>query len=127
MCPAQKCDFSKVHVQSVRLFLDLFSECILMYGFLHLHLGFYFSFFLPFQFLPGGTVCRASTNECDLPEYCNGTSQFCQQDVTVQNGYPCQNDEAYCYNGVCQYYEAQCQAIFGSSKDDDCNVSEGHG
>ncbi|TFK08182.1 Disintegrin and metalloproteinase domain-containing protein 9 [Platysternon megacephalum] len=66
------------------------------------------------RFLPGGTVCRASTNECDLSEYCNGTSQFCQQDVTVQNGYPCQNDEAYCYNGVCQYYDAQCQAIFGS-------------
>ncbi|XP_059586631.1 disintegrin and metalloproteinase domain-containing protein 9 isoform X2 [Alligator mississippiensis] len=65
------------------------------------------------RFLPGGTVCRASNNECDLPEYCNGTSQFCQQDFTVQNGYPCHNEEAYCYNGVCQYYNAQCQAIFG--------------
>ncbi|XP_071435262.1 disintegrin and metalloproteinase domain-containing protein 9-like [Pithys albifrons albifrons] len=66
------------------------------------------------QILPGGTKCRASNNECDLPEYCNGTSQFCQPDFTVQNGHPCHNQEAYCYNGVCQYYDAQCQDIFGS-------------
>uniref|UniRef100_A0A8B9P5C7 ADAM metallopeptidase domain 9 n=1 Tax=Apteryx owenii TaxID=8824 RepID=A0A8B9P5C7_APTOW len=66
------------------------------------------------RFLPGGTECRASNNECDLPEYCNGTSQFCQPDFTVQNGHPCHNEEAYCYNGVCQYYDAQCQDIFGS-------------
>ncbi|NXY36336.1 ADAM9 protein, partial [Pomatorhinus ruficollis] len=65
------------------------------------------------QLLPGGTECRASTNECDLPEFCNGTSQFCQPDFTVQNGHPCHNQEAYCYNGVCQYYDAQCQDIFG--------------
>lgn len=72
---------------------------------------------LSHQLLPGGTECRASTNECDLPEYCNGTSQFCQPDFTVQNGHPCHNQEAYCYNGVCQYYDAQCQDIFGSSKE----------
>lgn len=73
---------------------------------------------LSLQLLPGGTECRASTNECDLPEYCNGTSQFCQPDFTVQNGHPCHNQEAYCYNGVCQYYNAQCQDIFGSSKEE---------
>ncbi|XP_068931954.1 disintegrin and metalloproteinase domain-containing protein 9 [Petaurus breviceps papuanus] len=66
------------------------------------------------RFLPGGTVCRQSTNECDLPEYCNGSSQFCQLDVYIQNGHPCQNNKAYCYNGMCQFYDAQCQVIFGS-------------
>ncbi|XP_044768740.1 disintegrin and metalloproteinase domain-containing protein 9 [Neomonachus schauinslandi] len=66
-------------------------------------------------FLPGGTLCRGKTNECDVPEYCNGSSQFCQPDVFIQNGYPCQNNKAYCYNGMCQYYDAQCQVIFGSS------------
>ncbi|XP_073910719.1 disintegrin and metalloproteinase domain-containing protein 9 isoform X2 [Castor canadensis] len=66
------------------------------------------------QFLPGGTLCRGKTNECDVPEYCNGSSQFCQPDVFIQNGYPCQNSKAYCYNGMCQYYDAQCQVIFGS-------------
>uniref|UniRef100_A0A7I2V3C1 ADAM metallopeptidase domain 9 n=1 Tax=Homo sapiens TaxID=9606 RepID=A0A7I2V3C1_HUMAN len=67
------------------------------------------------RFLPGGTLCRGKTSECDVPEYCNGSSQFCQPDVFIQNGYPCQNNKAYCYNGMCQYYDAQCQVIFGSS------------
>ncbi|XP_053125136.1 disintegrin and metalloproteinase domain-containing protein 9 isoform X2 [Hemicordylus capensis] len=65
------------------------------------------------HYLSKGTECRDPTSECDLPEYCNGTSPFCPQDVTLQNGHPCHKDEAYCYNGMCQYYEAQCQAIFG--------------
>ncbi|KAM8972436.1 disintegrin and metalloproteinase domain-containing protein 9 [Pelodytes ibericus] len=66
------------------------------------------------RFSPGGTVCRGVTNQCDLPEYCNGSSAFCQPDVFIQNGHPCQNNQAYCYNGMCQYYDAQCQEIFGS-------------
>lgn len=61
-------------------------------------------------------MCRGKTSECDVPEYCNGSSQFCPPDVFIQNGYPCQNSKAYCYNGMCQYYDAQCQVIFGSSK-----------
>lgn len=59
-------------------------------------------------------MCRGKNNECDVPEYCNGSSQFCPADVFIQNGYPCQNNKAYCYNGMCQYYDAQCQVIFGS-------------
>ncbi|KAA0713744.1 Disintegrin and metalloproteinase domain-containing protein 9 [Triplophysa tibetana] len=65
-------------------------------------------------FLPGGTVCRSSTDECDLPEYCNGTSALCQSDVFKQNGHPCKQEQAYCYNGQCQYHDTQCQAIFGT-------------
>lgn len=60
-------------------------------------------------------MCRAVTNECDLPEYCNGTSPLCQPDVFIQNGSPCQNSQAYCYNGICQYSDAQCQGIFGQN------------
>uniref|UniRef100_A0A3Q3BG96 ADAM metallopeptidase domain 9a n=1 Tax=Kryptolebias marmoratus TaxID=37003 RepID=A0A3Q3BG96_KRYMA len=26
------------------------------------------------QYLPGGTVCRSGKDECDLPEFCNGSS-----------------------------------------------------
>ncbi|KAM4675578.1 disintegrin and metalloproteinase domain-containing protein 9 [Discoglossus pictus] len=66
------------------------------------------------RFSSGGTVCRGVSNECDLPEYCNGSSPFCQPDVFIQDGHPCQNNQAYCYNGICQYYDAQCQAIFGA-------------
>nr|XP_060643308.1 disintegrin and metalloproteinase domain-containing protein 9 [Anolis sagrei ordinatus] len=65
------------------------------------------------HYMTKATECREKSSECDLPEYCNGTSAFCPQDVTIQNGHPCKKGEAYCYNGVCQYYEAQCQAIFG--------------
>lgn len=65
------------------------------------------------RFLPGGTVCRKSSDQCDLPEFCNGSSPLCQSDVFVQNGQPCKNGEAYCYNGKCQTYDGQCQAIFG--------------
>ncbi|XP_034027265.1 disintegrin and metalloproteinase domain-containing protein 9 [Thalassophryne amazonica] len=65
------------------------------------------------QFLPGGTVCRYSNNECDLPEYCNGSSALCQNDVFIQNGHPCRQQQAYCYDGKCQHYDGQCQAIFG--------------
>uniref|UniRef100_A0A4W4FJ01 ADAM metallopeptidase domain 9 n=1 Tax=Electrophorus electricus TaxID=8005 RepID=A0A4W4FJ01_ELEEL len=66
------------------------------------------------RFLPAGSVCRSSTDECDLPEYCNGSSALCQADVFKQNGHPCQQGQAYCYNGQCQNYDGQCQAIFGS-------------
>ncbi|XP_069474021.1 disintegrin and metalloproteinase domain-containing protein 9 isoform X2 [Ambystoma mexicanum] len=66
------------------------------------------------RYLPGGTECRSRANECDLPEYCNGSSPFCQPDVFIQNGHPCQTNKSYCYNGMCQFYDAQCKAIFGS-------------
>uniref|UniRef100_A0A8C9V5P8 ADAM metallopeptidase domain 9a n=1 Tax=Scleropages formosus TaxID=113540 RepID=A0A8C9V5P8_SCLFO len=66
------------------------------------------------QFLPAGAVCRPTHDECDLPEYCNGSSPVCQSDVFKQNGHPCRAGHAYCYNGQCQHYDAQCQAIFGS-------------
>lgn len=66
------------------------------------------------QFQPGGSVCRSSTDECDLPEFCNGSSPFCQSDVFVQDGQPCRNKEAFCYGGKCQHRDTQCQAIFGA-------------
>ncbi|XP_018599498.2 disintegrin and metalloproteinase domain-containing protein 9-like isoform X1 [Scleropages formosus] len=66
------------------------------------------------RFLPAGSVCRNINDECDLPEYCNGSSALCQSDVYKQNGHPCKDNEAYCYNGKCQHYTGQCQAIFGT-------------
>ncbi|XP_043537405.1 disintegrin and metalloproteinase domain-containing protein 9-like isoform X1 [Chiloscyllium plagiosum] len=67
------------------------------------------------KFRAAGTVCRASTSECDLPEYCNGTSQICQADVFVQDGHPCNRNNSYCYNGACQSYDAQCVNLFGQN------------
>ncbi|KAM9744067.1 LOW QUALITY PROTEIN: disintegrin and metalloproteinase domain-containing protein 9-like [Menidia menidia] len=66
------------------------------------------------QLLPGGTVCRSGQDECDLPEFCNGSSPLCQPDVFVQDGQPCAQQQAYCYNGRCRNHHGQCRDIFGS-------------
>ncbi|NXX88560.1 ADA20 protein, partial [Centropus bengalensis] len=64
------------------------------------------------KFRPAGTLCRASTGNCDLPEYCNGTSPHCPPDVYMQDGTPCK-DGAYCYGGKCASHTEQCQHLFG--------------
>nr|XP_020644171.1 disintegrin and metalloproteinase domain-containing protein 20-like [Pogona vitticeps] len=64
------------------------------------------------QFLPAGTVCRERTNICDLPEYCTGITEWCPEDVSVQDGAPC-HDGAYCYHGKCSTHNEQCKTIFG--------------
>ncbi|XP_040333487.1 disintegrin and metalloproteinase domain-containing protein 20-like [Herpailurus yagouaroundi] len=64
------------------------------------------------KFMPSGTVCRQQMSECDLPEWCNGTSHLCPEDVYVQDGVPC-GDDAYCYEGRCPNHDKQCREIFG--------------
>ncbi|XP_020836165.1 disintegrin and metalloproteinase domain-containing protein 1a-like [Phascolarctos cinereus] len=64
------------------------------------------------QFRLRGSVCRPSKDECDLPEYCNGTSMWCQPDVYKQDGTPCAR-EGICYGGHCQDLNKQCVEIFG--------------
>ncbi|XP_052018608.1 disintegrin and metalloproteinase domain-containing protein 26A-like [Apodemus sylvaticus] len=65
------------------------------------------------QFLQTGTVCREEKNECDLPEWCNGTSAECPEDVYKEDGTPC-SDEGYCYKMGCHQREEQCRKIFGN-------------
>ncbi|XP_036887260.1 disintegrin and metalloproteinase domain-containing protein 21-like [Sturnira hondurensis] len=64
------------------------------------------------KFMPSGEVCRHQVNECDLPEWCNGTSHECPEDGYVQDGVPC-NDNAYCYQKRCNNHDEQCREIFG--------------
>uniref|UniRef100_A0A3Q2GTU3 ADAM metallopeptidase domain 20 n=1 Tax=Equus caballus TaxID=9796 RepID=A0A3Q2GTU3_HORSE len=64
------------------------------------------------KFMPSGSLCRQQINECDLPEWCNGTSHQCPEDVYVQDGIPC-NDSAYCYEKRCNNHDKQCKEIFG--------------
>nr|XP_034376437.1 disintegrin and metalloproteinase domain-containing protein 26A-like [Arvicanthis niloticus] len=64
------------------------------------------------QFLQTGTMCRKEKNECDLPEWCNGTSAECPEDVYKEDGSPCSG--GYCYKMACPEREAQCKNIFGN-------------
>ncbi|XP_037687448.1 disintegrin and metalloproteinase domain-containing protein 20-like [Choloepus didactylus] len=64
------------------------------------------------RFVSAGTLCRAEVNECDLPEWCNGSSYQCPEDVYVQDGTPCQNS-GYCFEKRCNNRDEQCRKIFG--------------
>uniref|UniRef100_K7EX70 Disintegrin and metalloproteinase domain-containing protein 9-like n=1 Tax=Pelodiscus sinensis TaxID=13735 RepID=K7EX70_PELSI len=64
------------------------------------------------KFLPSGKTCRAISDECDLPEYCNGIFEWCPEDVYEQDGNPC-SDNGYCYKGKCATHNLQCESIFG--------------
>ncbi|XP_061553352.1 disintegrin and metalloproteinase domain-containing protein 12 isoform X8 [Phycodurus eques] len=60
-----------------------------------------------------GSVCREPIGECDLPEFCTGSSPFCPPNVYVQNGEPCEDGAAYCYGGACASMRTQCQTLWG--------------
>ncbi|NXS76164.1 ADAM8 protein, partial [Pandion haliaetus] len=61
-----------------------------------------------------GALCRASKNDCDLPEHCTGLSAECPEDVFQENGIPCQNGNGYCYNGACPSHGEQCRVLWGA-------------
>ncbi|KAI6201966.1 Disintegrin and metalloproteinase domain-containing protein 12 [Aphelenchoides besseyi] len=77
------------------------------------------------------TVCRKSTNSCDLPEFCDGENPKCPADFFVQNGLPCPNaPEDSCYNGYCGSRDQHCQFIWGPSGKNaapECYVFNQHG
>lgn len=60
-----------------------------------------------------GEVCRGPLGECDLPEFCDGSSSHCPPNVFLQNGERCLNGASYCYGGVCASLDRQCQALWG--------------
>uniref|UniRef100_A0A8C0W4I2 Disintegrin and metalloproteinase domain-containing protein 29 n=1 Tax=Castor canadensis TaxID=51338 RepID=A0A8C0W4I2_CASCN len=64
------------------------------------------------KYLPSGEVCRKEANLCDLPEWCNGTSHKCPDDVYVEDGIPC-TDTAYCFGRECNDRDELCRQIFG--------------
>lgn len=59
-----------------------------------------------------GYTCRDTTNDCDLPEYCNGETGDCPADIYRKNGSPC-GETGYCFNGVCPTLNIQCEQIWG--------------
>ncbi|KAM7321390.1 hypothetical protein ACRRTK_019482 [Alexandromys fortis] len=69
------------------------------------------------QIKPKGEVCRPPREECDLAEYCNGTSPMCTEDLFIIDGHPCGQDKWVCLNGSCQDGEKQCRDLFGYEAD----------
>ncbi|GFR98237.1 disintegrin and metalloproteinase domain-containing protein [Elysia marginata] len=64
---------------------------------------------------PATTQCRAAAGECDLPEFCNGTLEFCPDDVFDQDGRECMSGQSYCYKGKCATHTNQCKLLWGES------------
>ncbi|XP_067948088.1 zinc metalloproteinase-disintegrin-like protein F1 isoform X2 [Watersipora subatra] len=64
---------------------------------------------------PSVTQCRAATNDCDAPEYCDGMSGECPIDVAIQDGQPCADATGFCYQGMCPTHNAQCQSLWGEN------------
>ena len=62
-----------------------------------------------------GAMCRLSEHECDLPEYCTGTSEFCPKDIYKVDGVPCKVGQSYCYQGSCRTHSDQCRLLWGPS------------
>lgn len=62
-----------------------------------------------------GFQCRSSVSECDLPEYCDGTSELCPVDYFKQDAEKCEGGKAYCYNGSCKSRDDQCKLLWGPS------------
>uniref|UniRef100_A0A3B4AB59 ADAM metallopeptidase domain 8b n=1 Tax=Periophthalmus magnuspinnatus TaxID=409849 RepID=A0A3B4AB59_9GOBI len=61
-----------------------------------------------------GSLCRRPAGECDLPEYCTGTSEACPDDSFVMNGKPCSDQgPGYCYDGQCPTHQQHCWRLFG--------------
>ncbi|XP_036621985.1 disintegrin and metalloproteinase domain-containing protein 30-like [Trichosurus vulpecula] len=66
------------------------------------------------RFRVAGKLCRAKNSECDLEEYCNGTSEYCPDNTYIQDGTLC-SDRGYCFHGLCNSRNRQCKRIFGHS------------
>ncbi|XP_072432375.1 disintegrin and metalloproteinase domain-containing protein 12-like [Chiloscyllium punctatum] len=66
------------------------------------------------KFVPEGTLCRPLKEECDLPEFCTGVSSNCPENVYLKDGHKCsKGGKLFCYGGVCQSADKQCQEIWG--------------
>ncbi|XP_035590925.1 disintegrin and metalloproteinase domain-containing protein 8-like isoform X1 [Oncorhynchus keta] len=59
------------------------------------------------------SLCRAASSDCDLAEYCTGTSEHCPEDTFKMNGKPCNYSQGYCYNGQCPTLQQHCKRLWG--------------
>lgn len=81
------------------------------------------------QFATAGTVCRASTGECDPQETCSGTTASCPADAHAAEGDSCgsSGEGLSCASGQCTSRDKQCKTLMGSqyyecNNDDGCQL-----
>uniref|UniRef100_G3UK88 Disintegrin and metalloproteinase domain-containing protein 2 n=1 Tax=Loxodonta africana TaxID=9785 RepID=G3UK88_LOXAF len=60
-----------------------------------------------------GEICRLSEDECDLTEYCNGSSNFCPENFYLHDGYRCNMNQWVCMEGKCRDGTRLCEEIYG--------------
>ncbi|XP_067616727.1 disintegrin and metalloproteinase domain-containing protein 12 [Eurosta solidaginis] len=60
-----------------------------------------------------GQACRVAENECDLPEYCTGESEYCPADVFKRDTEECDKGQAFCFQGNCRSHTLQCRILWG--------------
>ncbi|NXI62283.1 ADA32 protein, partial [Anseranas semipalmata] len=67
------------------------------------------------QFKAKNSPCRLPSDaQCDLAEYCSGSSASCPPNFYVQDGHDCDHGTGYCYKGRCQSADLQCQRFYGT-------------
>nr|XP_038022815.1 disintegrin and metalloproteinase domain-containing protein 32-like isoform X4 [Anas platyrhynchos] len=67
------------------------------------------------QFKAKNSLCRPPADvQCDLAEYCDGSSASCPPDLYVQDGHDCEHGTGYCYKGRCQSADLQCRRLYGT-------------
>uniref|UniRef100_A0A4W5PW63 ADAM metallopeptidase domain 8b n=1 Tax=Hucho hucho TaxID=62062 RepID=A0A4W5PW63_9TELE len=65
------------------------------------------------QLKQAASLCRRASSDCDLAEYCTGTSEHCPEDTFQMNGKPCSYGQGYCYNGQCPTHQQHCKRLWG--------------
>ncbi|XP_055780877.1 zinc metalloproteinase-disintegrin-like 4a isoform X1 [Salvelinus fontinalis] len=65
------------------------------------------------QLKQAASLCRRASSDCDLAEYCTGTSAHCPEDTFQMNGKPCSYGQGYCYNGQCPTLQQHCKRLWG--------------
>ncbi|XP_060807057.1 zinc metalloproteinase/disintegrin isoform X2 [Amyelois transitella] len=77
------------------------------------------------QFKSMGTLCRVAELECDLPEYCNGLSEYCPEDVFTLDAIPCSGQ--LCVTKYCLPVDYQRQTIIRQHSNGCLTNCSGHG
>ena len=66
------------------------------------------------RFRPKTFECRPAASECDISEYCLGTSGNCPTNLVKSSGTACLSGQAYCWDGECRTITKQCQTVWGT-------------